>query len=78
MFMIGLSVNAQHLEKVTDYKGQQVTGISVNEDGRIFVNFPRWRESVKYSVMKISQIPNGTAGSRAVQSVIPFSLPYSP
>jgi len=53
--MIGLSVNAQHLEKVTDYKGQQVTGISVNEDGRIFVNFPRWRESVKYSVMEICE-----------------------
>ncbi|KIC62833.1 hypothetical protein RM51_10785 [Chryseobacterium taiwanense] len=55
MLMIGLTVNAQQLEKVTDYKGQQVTGISVNEDGRSFVNFPRWRESVKYSVMEISE-----------------------
>jgi sugar lactone lactonase YvrE len=31
----------------------QVTGVTVNEDGRIFVNFPRWSEDVPVSVAEI-------------------------
>ncbi|CAN7671752.1 L-dopachrome tautomerase-related protein [Rhizobium sp. LjRoot98] len=37
------------LEKVTTFK-HQVTGVTVSEDGRIFVNFPRWSEDVPVSV----------------------------
>jgi sugar lactone lactonase YvrE len=32
---------------------QQVTGVTVTEDGRIFVNFPRWTEDVAVSVAEV-------------------------
>ena len=32
---------------------QQVTGVTVSEDGRIFVNFPRWTEDVAVSVAEV-------------------------
>lgn len=51
--LLPLITSAQRVELVTEFKGQQVTGISVSEQGRIFVNFPRWRETVKYSVMEV-------------------------
>lgn len=31
----------------------QVTGVTVSEDGRIFVNFPRWSEDVPVSVAEV-------------------------
>ena len=31
----------------------QVTGVTVSEDGRIFVNFPRWSEDVAVSVAEV-------------------------
>lgn len=34
--------------------GHQVTGISVSETGRIFVNFPRWTEDSEVSVAELS------------------------
>ena len=43
------------VEKVADYKGQQVTGISLSDTGRIFANFPRWRKNVEYSVVEIGE-----------------------
>lgn len=33
--------------------GHQVTGISVSEDNRIFVNFPRWTEDTEVSVAEL-------------------------
>ncbi|SNR16453.1 L-dopachrome tautomerase-related protein [Tenacibaculum jejuense] len=41
------------IENVTSFKGQQVTGVSVSEKGRIFANFPRWRKDVKNSVVEV-------------------------
>ena len=32
---------------------QQVTGVTVSEDGRIFVSFPRWTEDVAVSVAEV-------------------------
>ncbi|WP_452230799.1 L-dopachrome tautomerase-related protein [Lacinutrix sp. MEBiC02404] len=43
--------------QITAFKGQQVTGISISNAGRIFVNFPRWRKGVKNAV---AEITNGT------------------
>lgn len=43
----------KQLELVAEFKGQQVTGITVGDRGRIFVNFPRWRNSVENSVMEV-------------------------
>lgn len=46
------------LEKVAEFKGVQVTGVTVTDDGRIFANFPRWRESIPYSVVEV--MPDGS------------------
>jgi sugar lactone lactonase YvrE len=40
------------LELVADFE-HQVTGVSVSEDGRIFVNFPRWTEDNAISVAEL-------------------------
>lgn len=51
---LSLAVVAQQTPKiVAQFKGQQVTGISISQEGRIFANFPRWSESVKYSVVEV-------------------------
>lgn len=41
------------MEEVTSFKGIQVTGIGICQMGRIFVNFPRWRDGVPYSVAEV-------------------------
>ena len=40
------------IELVADF-AHQVTGVSVSEDGRIFVNFPRWTEDSAISVAEL-------------------------
>lgn len=40
------------LQKVATFE-HQVTGVTVSEDGRIFVNFPRWSEDVPISVAEV-------------------------
>lgn len=40
---------------VTFFKGTQVTGITISDNGRMFVNFPRWREGVPYSVLEVKK-----------------------
>lgn len=42
------------IEKVADFP-HQVTGVSVSEDGRIFVNFPRWTEDSPVSVAEVAK-----------------------
>lgn len=54
--------------QITAFKGQQVTGISVSNDGCIFVNFPRWRKGVNNAVVEIKNdtslpFPNKTWNS---------------
>ncbi|MBL7559744.1 SMP-30/gluconolactonase/LRE family protein [Olleya sp. YSTF-M6] len=41
------------ITEVAQFTGQQVTGVTVSETGRMFVNFPRWRPTVKHSVTEI-------------------------
>lgn len=45
------------LELVANFPEQQVTGVAVAPDGRIFVNLPRWTVDVPISV---AQVVNGT------------------
>lgn len=45
------------LEEVARFD-HQVTGVSVSEEGRIFVNFPRWTEDTEISVAEL--LPDGT------------------
>lgn len=40
---------------VTSFKGIQVTGITVAENGRFFANFPRWRKGVPFSVVEVKE-----------------------
>ena len=40
------------LQEVATFE-HQVTGVTVSEDGRIFVNFPRWSEDVPVSVAEV-------------------------
>lgn len=41
--------------EVASFSGQQVTGVAVTNDGRMFVNFPRWRKGVENSVLEVRQ-----------------------
>jgi sugar lactone lactonase YvrE len=43
---------AASIELVAEF-GHQVTGVSVSETGRIFVNFPRWTEDTAVSVAEL-------------------------
>lgn len=45
------------LESVATFD-HQVTGVTVSEDGRIFVNFPRWSEDAPLSVAEL--LPDGS------------------
>jgi sugar lactone lactonase YvrE len=36
----------------------QVTGITVTEDGRMFVNFPKWRQNIPFSVVEVTKDNN--------------------
>lgn len=48
------SMNEDSIIEVFQFKEQQVTGVSVSKSGRIFANFPRWREGVENSVVEVS------------------------
>ncbi|WP_281980295.1 SMP-30/gluconolactonase/LRE family protein [Tenacibaculum mesophilum] len=48
-----ISENKSNITEIASFKGQQVTGVTVTQDGRVFANFPRWRDSVKYSVVEV-------------------------
>ena len=41
------------LEVVATFNGPMPTGVSVANNGRIFVNFPRWGDAVEYTVAEI-------------------------
>lgn len=45
--------NQPRIEEVTSFKGIQVTGITISEKGRMFVNFPRWRDGIPFSVAEV-------------------------
>ncbi|WP_338761832.1 L-dopachrome tautomerase-related protein [Massilia sp. METH4] len=46
------------LERVARFDGAMPTGVTVAENGRIFVNFPRWGDDVKFTV---AELRNGKA-----------------
>lgn len=45
--------NKVNIETIVAFKGQQVTGVSVSDKGRMFANFPRWRAGVENSVVEV-------------------------
>ncbi|WP_093026380.1 L-dopachrome tautomerase-related protein [Pustulibacterium marinum] len=46
--------------KVATFKGQQVTGVSVSSEGKVFANFPRWRTGVANAVVVLDSLGNPT------------------
>lgn len=42
-----------NIELVAAFNGAMPTGVTVSQDGRVFVNFPRWGDSVEYTVAEI-------------------------
>ena len=46
------------LKEVVSFDEAQVTGVTVSQDGRLFANFPRWRDDLPFSVVEI--MPDGT------------------
>lgn len=49
----GSATRTGGLETVATFDGPIVTGVTVSRRGRIFVNFPRWLDSVEYSVAEV-------------------------
>lgn len=47
-----------NLIEVAEFRGTQVTGVTIAKDDRMFANFPRWRADVPFSVVEI--MPDGT------------------
>jgi sugar lactone lactonase YvrE len=47
------------LTKLAEFKGVQVTGVTVAKDNRLFVCFPRWRDNVPFSVVEV--MPDGSS-----------------
>ena len=77
------SVNAiaQHssdanVELVGDIKGTQITGVTVSNDGRVFVNAPNWRDGVRFSVAQVTDTgefvayPNSQTNECVAQSEV--------
>jgi len=46
------------LVELAEFKDTQVTGVTVSEEGRLFANFPRWRDNLPFSVVEI--MPDGS------------------
>jgi sugar lactone lactonase YvrE len=44
------------VQEIAQFKGQQVTGVTVTQERRIFVNFPRWRTAV---IASVTEVVNG-------------------
>src|SRR5437016_4735024 len=78
----GVTCLAATLEEVASFPNQQVTGVAVSKEGRVFVNFPDWSDDHTISVAEVingdpKPYPNtemngpGPAGSHfiCVQSV---------
>ena len=45
----------KEITEITSFTGQQVTGISISDEGRMFANFPRWRKGVENSVVEVTK-----------------------
>jgi sugar lactone lactonase YvrE len=54
-----------HLEVVSTFNGAMPTGVTVSDNGRIFVNFPKWGDDVAYTVAEVKDgktVPYPEAG----------------
>src|SRR3954451_2989954 len=49
----GRTQQIRRLETVATFDGPMPTGVTVSQDGRIFVNFPRWGDQVDFTVAEV-------------------------
>ena len=57
VFSVSAAANeaeGSQVELVGDIKGTQITGVTVSNDGRVFVNAPNWRDGVRFSVAQVT------------------------
>jgi hypothetical protein len=47
---------AGKIELVATFDGPMLTGVTVSPKGRIFVNFPRWGDSVEFTVAEVKDL----------------------
>jgi hypothetical protein len=53
------------LEVVSTFNGAMPTGVTVSDNGRVFVNFPKWGDDVAYTVAEVKDgktVPYPEAG----------------
>ena len=53
LFLSGDLSPAASLEEVANFPNQQITGVSLSKNGRIFVNFPDWSDDHTISVAEL-------------------------
>ena len=64
------------VELVGEIKGTQITGVTVSNDGRVFVNAPNWRDGVGFSVAQVTKsgefvaYPNSQSNECVAQSEV--------
>jgi len=51
---VAKNVSTSQVELVGEIKGTQITGVTVSDNGRVFVNAPNWRDGVRFSVANIT------------------------
>lgn len=51
--MTSYAATPAKIERVAEFTGAMPTGVTVSEDGRIFVNFPRWGDDVPFTVAEL-------------------------
>jgi len=55
LLLVSCKSGNRNIIEVANFTGQQVTGVTVSEQGRVFANFPRWRKAVKNSVVEVDK-----------------------
>ncbi|WP_051360010.1 SMP-30/gluconolactonase/LRE family protein [Adhaeribacter aquaticus] len=46
-------MDATGITKVASFKGVQITGVTISQNGRLFANFPRWHDNLPFSVVEV-------------------------
>lgn len=63
------------IELVASFNGPMPTGVTVSNDGRIFVNFPKWGDNVEYTV---AEIKDGITSAYPGAAINHFALGDNP
>ena len=67
---------AQNYQPVARFYGSMPTGVTVSQRGRIFINFPRWGDNVRFTVAEVKKgriVPFPSAAISSPHSRLPRS-----